>query len=128
MTIISKACGVLLPHAVDNLAETSPGAIFCLHPISSDISEGWQSVTFKSLAKAANNLAWWIENKVGQSKNIEVLAYVGANDMRYAIFILACLKTGHVVSVYSIIENFPTDWIISYTDRHSSHLHGIQKR
>lgn len=105
MTIIPNVRGVLLPHAVENLAEASPGAIFCVHPISSDISDGWQSVTFRILARAANNLAWWIENNIGQSKSLEVLAYIGPNDIRYAIFILACLKTRHVVSGYNGIKS-----------------------
>ncbi|KAJ5153496.1 uncharacterized protein N7482_009974 [Penicillium canariense] len=96
MITFPKTCGVLLPHAVDNLAATSPCALFCVHPNSSDISEGWQCVTFKSLARAADYLAWWIDNKIGQSKSLEPLTYIGANDIRYAIFILACLKTGHV--------------------------------
>ncbi|KAJ6033651.1 hypothetical protein N7444_011422 [Penicillium canescens] len=96
MTFLPKVRGVLLPRAVDDLALTSASGIFCVHPISSDISEGWQSITFKRLAGAVNGLAWWIEKNIGQSKSFEVLAYIGANDIRYAIFFLACLKTGHV--------------------------------
>ncbi|KAJ5338907.1 hypothetical protein N7452_005635 [Penicillium brevicompactum] len=96
MTLIPKGRGVLLPHAVDKLAFTSAGAIFCVHPISSDISDGWQIITFKRLAGAVNGLAWWIEKNIGQGKSFEVLAYIGANDIRFAIFLLACLKTGHV--------------------------------
>lgn len=98
MATTPKVGGVLLPYAVDNLAATTPAAIFCVHPNSSEISEGWQIITFKSLAIAANNLAWWIDGSIGQSKSLEAVAYIGANDIRYAIFILACLKTGHIVS------------------------------
>lgn len=87
----------LLTNAVDDLATLCPSDVFCLHPISRDISDGWRIVTFKTLANAANNLAWWIANSIGESKSLEVLSYSGTNDIRYAIFILACLKTGHVV-------------------------------
>ncbi|KAL4876608.1 hypothetical protein BJY04DRAFT_231506 [Aspergillus karnatakaensis] len=88
--------GRLLTTAVDDLAALCPSNVFCIHSLSRDISDGWRSVTFKTLAGAVDNLAWWIANNIGESKSLEVLSYVGANDIRYAIFILACLKTGHV--------------------------------
>ncbi|KAB8263537.1 hypothetical protein BDV32DRAFT_146354 [Aspergillus pseudonomiae] len=96
MTVTPETRGALLPHVVDNLAEASSAAIFCVHPISPDISDGWQSITFKVLAQAVNNLAWWITDSIGHGKGLEVLAYIGANDVRYAIFLLACLKSGYV--------------------------------
>lgn len=88
----------LLCHVVDELAERRPKQLFCVHPISSDISAGWRKITFKDLAGAVNYAAWWIERTVCLHKKSEPLAYMGANDIRYMIFVLACMKTGHVVS------------------------------
>lgn len=88
----------LMCHVVDELANRKPDQLFCVHPISSDISQGWRKITFKDLASAVNCTAWWIDECIDQGTKSEPLAYMGANDIRYAIFILACMKTGHVVS------------------------------
>ncbi|RFU27629.1 hypothetical protein B7463_g8720, partial [Scytalidium lignicola] len=86
----------LLCRLVDELAKHKPNQLFCVHPVSSDISEGWRRVTLKDLAHAANYSAWWIKKTIGQSTKFESLAYLGANDIRYVVFVLACMKTGYV--------------------------------
>ncbi|KAJ5678651.1 acetyl-CoA synthetase-like protein [Penicillium macrosclerotiorum] len=49
----------------------------------------------KDLARAVNFLCWWIEDIIGRAETRETLGYIGANDIRYCIFLLACQKTGH---------------------------------
>lgn len=84
---------------VDHLKESNPNQLFCIHPVSSDISQGWRKVSMKDLSGATDFLAKWIEENVAPSSNHETLAYMGANDIRYAAFILACTKVGHAVSM-----------------------------
>ena len=83
-----------------------------MQPVSADIfSRGWREVTFKELAGAVDYMAWWIERVVGPACTQEAgvrartgpLAYMGANDIRYVVFILACMKSGHVVSFFFLI-------------------------
>ncbi|KKZ67205.1 hypothetical protein EMCG_07103 [[Emmonsia] crescens] len=80
---------------VDHLKENNPNQLFCIHPVSSDIFQGWRKVSMKDLSGATDCLAKWIEENVAPSSNLETLAYMGANDIRYAAFILACTKVGH---------------------------------
>lgn len=101
MGSLSQARKQLLCHIVDERtlsASASQAQPFCIHPVSSDLEDGWRDVTFQDLATAVNNLSWWIEKNIGQSSSrSEPVAYLGINDIRYTIFILACMKTGYVV-------------------------------
>ncbi|OAX81574.1 hypothetical protein ACJ72_04086 [Emergomyces africanus] len=81
---------------VDHLKEHNPDQLFCIHPVSSDVSQGWREVTMKDLSGATDYLSRWIEAHVAPSSKCETLAYMGANDIRYAAFILACTKVGHI--------------------------------
>ncbi|ODH53244.1 hypothetical protein GX48_00440 [Paracoccidioides brasiliensis] len=81
---------------VDYLKENNPNQLFCIHSISSDISQGWRKVTMKDLSGAVDYLAKWIEENVSPGSNQETLAYLGSNDIRYIAFILACMKIGHI--------------------------------
>ncbi|PGH06213.1 hypothetical protein AJ79_06601 [Helicocarpus griseus UAMH5409] len=81
---------------VDRIKETNPAQLFCIHPVSSDISQGWRKITMKQLSCAMDYLATWIDKNVAPGSKNETLAYMGANDIRYAAFILACMKAGHV--------------------------------
>ncbi|KAH8703509.1 NRPS-like enzyme [Talaromyces proteolyticus] len=88
----------LLCDAVDERAHYLPSSQkpFCIHPISSELNDGWRDVSFRDLAAAVNYMAWWIEKKIGRtSGRSEPLAYVGINDIRYPIFVLACMKIGY---------------------------------
>lgn len=83
---------------VDELAESRPEQLFCIQPISSDLSQGWRNVSMRDLAGAVDYTARWIEMTMGKGSDFEALAYIGANDIRYVAFYLACMKTGYAVS------------------------------
>lgn len=88
--------GRIITQLVDNIARHQPETLFCIHPNSQERGAGWFHVSYKMFACAVDRLAWWIDSKVdGQG---QTLAYMGTNDLRYAAFILACMKTGHAVS------------------------------
>lgn len=61
-----------------------------------------------NLADAVNYTAQWLVRTVGLSSQSKYLAYMGANDIRYATLTLACMKTGHSVGkiLYSMCREF----------------------
>lgn len=87
----------LLARTVDNRAETNPSQRFAVIPQGSEISNGFQTISIKDLAQAVNSMCWWIESVIGPAQFPETLAYMGSNDVRYFIFMLACQKTGYQV-------------------------------
>ena len=105
MAEISNAGKELLPSIVDHRAQSQPDQKFCVIPRGVDIKQGWREVSISDLARAVNFTSWWIERQFGPSKDKEILAYLGSNDIRYPIFVLACIKTGYTVRGISI----PTD-------------------
>lgn len=87
----------LLPGLLDDLAQRDPTRKFCTMPKSSEVSDGFVDVTMKDLAQAVNSMSWWIEKSLGRSSTRETLTYLGGNDIRYIISMLACSKTGYKV-------------------------------
>jgi acyl-CoA synthetase (AMP-forming)/AMP-acid ligase II len=87
----------LLATTVDERAEMSPDDRFAVIPLGSELNHGFRDLSMKDLAQAVNFLSWWIESTIGPARSRETLAYMGNNDIRYFIFILACQKTGYQV-------------------------------
>lgn len=91
----------LMPHVIDDTATNDPTRKMCIIPKGSSVSDGFADFTFKELAHAVNYTAWWIEKVLGRSSTLETLMYIGANDIRYMIVVMACSKTGYKVGVFS---------------------------
>lgn len=87
----------LLPQIIDANAQNEPEKIYALVPLSADVTQGFRKITYKELASAVNVIAWWIHREIGHSDNFETLAYIGASDIRYAIFFFAAIKCGYKV-------------------------------
>ncbi|KAJ5736726.1 acetyl-CoA synthetase-like protein [Penicillium malachiteum] len=85
----------LLTKVVDLAAQEEPNRLFAVIPKGLEVADGVQNLTMRGLAQAVNFLCQWIDNNIGSSGPREVLAYMGSNDVRYCIFLLACQKTGH---------------------------------
>ncbi|KUM60291.1 hypothetical protein ACN42_g6826 [Penicillium freii] len=85
----------LLARTVDDRAETNPNQRFAVIPQGSEISNGFQIISIKDIARAVNFMCWWIESIIGPAQSPETLAYMGSNDVRYFIFMLACQKIGY---------------------------------
>lgn len=86
----------LLAQTVDHVAEHDPERIFAVIARGAEVADGFETLTMRSVARAVNFMSRWIESNVGASTR-ETLAYMGGNDVRYCIFLLACQKTGHQV-------------------------------
>lgn len=87
----------LLAGYVDYLAVSDPNRRFALIPKSDNVEDGFREVTIHDIARAVNAMSRWMEKHLGAPKQTETIAYMGNNDIRYIIFILAANKTGNKV-------------------------------
>lgn len=85
-----------MAHVIDELAETDPDRKVCSMPGSPDKPREFVELGVKKLAHAINYMSWWIEKEFGKGDSFnETMAYVGANDVRYLVIVVACNKTGY---------------------------------
>ncbi|EHA19603.1 hypothetical protein ASPNIDRAFT_129526 [Aspergillus niger ATCC 1015] len=96
----ADSSGRLLTQLVDQQAKDQPDRLYCLHPSSQDADCEWRCITFQQLSAAVNRVSWWIDSRLSGRKQ-QVLAYIGTNDLRYLVFELACMKTGHAALLLS---------------------------
>ncbi|KAE8335493.1 hypothetical protein BDV24DRAFT_156005 [Aspergillus arachidicola] len=85
----------LMVQVIDDVAERDPERKVCAVPKGSEISDGFFDLTFRELAHAVNYMSWWIVEAFGRSSTMETLTYLGANDIRYLVMVMACNKTGY---------------------------------
>lgn len=87
----------LLPTVVDETAKSHPDLPYAYVPVSSNLSDGFEAVSFSDVASATNHLAAWIHQTLGQSTSFETIAYMGTGDLRYVVVFLAAVKCGYKV-------------------------------
>lgn len=63
-----------------------------------NLSLGYQDITFKQLNNAANHVAHWLIKNLPSSERFECFAYAGPKDLRYPILAVAAAKVQKVVS------------------------------
>lgn len=85
----------LVPHLIDDIAHNDPFRTFCSLAKSSDISDGFQDVSYGVFANAINRLAGWIEENLGKTSTFETVSYIGPSDLRYILLTIAAQKTGY---------------------------------
>ena len=88
----------LLPNVIDELARSNPDGIWSEYPVNpTSYSSGFKKVTNRQFANAVDGTAWWLEKTWGKSQSFETLPYMGPNDMRYIILVVAAVKVGYKV-------------------------------
>lgn len=87
----------LLPSYLDEIAKRNPGRVYAAIPKTAAVEDGYIDVTIADLARCANFMAQWIEEKFGKSQNFETIAYVGLSDLRGVALFFAAVKTGYKV-------------------------------
>lgn len=85
----------LMPVTVDETAQNDPDRVYFYIPRNNESSQGFETVTAKAFANAINRLCWWIESHFEAGSKVETIGYVGQNDLRYFMMMLAATKTGH---------------------------------
>ncbi|PWY65421.1 NRPS-like enzyme [Aspergillus eucalypticola CBS 122712] len=94
--VTGRAPRRLLAAHVDAIAVTSPTQLFGLTPNGTHAAAGFREVNFEALCRAVNTMAWWLNKHLGKSNN-ETIAYLGCNDIRYIVLMLACHKTNYTL-------------------------------
>ncbi|KAI6277870.1 hypothetical protein MCOR14_004263 [Pyricularia oryzae] len=88
----------LLPDRLEQLAAQEPDRIWVSYAVSQDVArDGFRNLTLAQYARAVDRLAWHIESTMGRSSTFSTFLYFGLTDVRYAIVLLAAIKTGHKV-------------------------------
>ncbi|EFQ36630.1 male sterility protein [Colletotrichum graminicola M1.001] len=87
----------LIPHVIDDAARNDPARECFSIPLSSNPRDGWRPVSYGQYAAAIDRLAHHIFKTSGapEPKSFPTLAYIGANDATYLIFIVAAVKAGY---------------------------------
>lgn len=95
---------------VDKLAVETPHGVWAKilsTPLdgNEDGALSWQDVTWSQLSRAVNTMARWIDSNLGARPDTivdgewPVVTYMGINDIRYPIFMLAAMKARYIVSL-----------------------------
>ena len=89
----------LLPSILDHRAQSSPGGIWAKYPASdTTYKSGFKTATNNQVANAVNIVAWKLKDLVGDTQGFPTIAYLGPNDLRYYVVMLAAIKVGCKVS------------------------------
>ncbi|KAF3069989.1 Iterative polyketide synthase CazM [Trichoderma lentiforme] len=84
-----------LINIIDDDAAKEPNRPFIFIPRSNQPQDGWEPVTYGQMANAVNHVAHTIKEMAAndiQEDNFPTIAYIGPNDVRYIIIMLACIK------------------------------------
>lgn len=87
----------LMINIIDTVAASDPERHFIYVPNSSDPKDGWKPVTYQQITRAVDHVAWQIANtpRPATQEPFPTLAYIGSNDIRYVVVMLACIKAGY---------------------------------
>lgn len=82
------------PEEVDKRAIETPHRTYALVPRTQDLKDGYESVTYQQLSRAINKTAFWLDERLPRRGSFDTFTYLGPNDIRWAIVLLASQKTG----------------------------------
>ncbi|UNI19521.1 putative NRPS-like protein biosynthetic cluster [Purpureocillium takamizusanense] len=89
----------LLVNVVDERASNEPDRAFVHIPVSNDPKDGWKPVTYRQVSNAVNHVAHELVQRAkdqgAPTDDFPTIAYIGPSDVRYPIFMLACIKAHH---------------------------------
>lgn len=92
-----------LPNRINTIALEQPSKPFICLPRDDDVS-GFEDMTYKQFANAINGASHFLDDKLEKCEinAFDTIAYIGENDLRYLILVVAAVKTGRKVSHYTI--------------------------
>lgn len=87
----------VIPNIIDDHARQEPDQEAFQIPQSSDPKDGWKVVTWKQYANSINHIARRIIETSGRPKEgtFPTIAYIGPNDVRYVVIMVAAVKAGY---------------------------------
>lgn len=88
----------LVPNVIDEVAQSDPDRTCYILPASNDTyAQGSRVLSYSVVANAINKAAWFLEDQLGRSKTHETVAYIGPNDLRYFLLLIAAIKVGYTL-------------------------------
>lgn len=94
----------LLPHVIDELAQSEPDRVLYEFPTDNDVTLPYTKVTARQYADAINRAAWLLEGALGKGSGFPTVGYTGPQDLRYFIFVIAAVKAGYKM-LYTSLRN-----------------------
>ncbi|SMQ55260.1 unnamed protein product [Zymoseptoria tritici ST99CH_3D7] len=86
-----------LVEILDGLARDRPDATWWKVPKDVNLTQGWRDITYGELAQAVDGMAKWVVASIGMgTSSADIAAYVGVNDIRYAVVQLGLIKAGYM--------------------------------
>lgn len=100
----------LLPTLIDEVSSQDPDRECFQIPRSSEPSDGWRVLTWKDVANAVNRCAHRIVEVCGtpEKDSFPTIAYLGPNDVRYIVLMIAAVKAGYAVSILILDAQHPS--------------------
>lgn len=95
----------LLPSVLDALADKEPEKVYAYLPRSQAVSDGFEQVTMKQMARGVNFLSCELYRCLGDADGFPTLAFTCDFDIRFAMMILAAAKNRRKVMSLFIICN-----------------------
>ena len=89
----------ILASVLDELTSTQPDQRYLSVPKGSNVEDGFKDVKYGDFGRAVDHCAWKIKRELGEGQGFPTIGYIGPQDTRYLILILACNKTGYKVGV-----------------------------
>ncbi|ETS80303.1 hypothetical protein PFICI_07832 [Pestalotiopsis fici W106-1] len=93
MTVNDIAPPAIWSTIVDTRAAETPSRVFCEILEADWRDRGPREITYAQFARAVNRACWWLENEFGAAKDFDAFTYVGDNDLRYTIIMIAAQKS-----------------------------------
>ncbi|KAK4614859.1 Non-canonical non-ribosomal peptide synthetase FUB8, partial [Fulvia fulva] len=85
-----------IPTVIEELAQQHPNNTWMTIPNDPELCNGLRNITYRELSLAVKGLASWISKEIGIGKiDIDTAAYIGVNDMGYAVAGSACIRAGY---------------------------------
>ncbi|KAJ4350267.1 uncharacterized protein N0V89_008888 [Didymosphaeria variabile] len=91
--------GTVLVTAIEEKVKWSPNQTYMRYPTPNWEVDGYRTLTYKQYGDSINKVAHWLDEKLGKATENDTVAYLGPNDLRYAVLWPAVVKTGRKLMV-----------------------------
>ncbi|KAF7536709.1 hypothetical protein G7054_g4294 [Neopestalotiopsis clavispora] len=94
----------LLPAIIDDVARNDPSKEVFQIPNSTNPRDGWKAISYGTYASAINHVAYQFVEQFGKPLpgTFPTIAYIGSNDVRYLVIMVAAIKAGYKAKAFFI--------------------------
>ena len=93
--------GTVLVTAIEQKVKWPPNETYLRYPTANWEVDGYRSFTYGQYGDSINKVAHWLDAQLGKATENDTVAYLGPNDLRYAVLWPALIKTGRKLYVRS---------------------------